>query len=96
MGCRLSSQQPAASFLSQEWAASTVQILGLPLFQWVVMPERWCLGVSTLMGDSIWVFAIRRLRSHRVSSSPLKNRLKRSDKFVLIWKGATLAEVGRL
>jgi len=42
------SQEPAASFLSRG-AASTAQILGLPLVQWVGKPEGRYPGVCTLM-----------------------------------------------
>jgi WD40 repeat protein len=45
------SQEPAASFLSRG-AASTLQILGLPLVQWVGKPEGRYPGVCTLTDHS--------------------------------------------
>jgi len=45
------SQEPGASFLSRG-AASTAQILGLPLVQWVGKPEGRYPGLCTLAGES--------------------------------------------
>ena len=51
------SQEPAASFLSKG-AASTAQMLGLPLIQWVGKPEGRYPGIRTLTGHGGEVISV--------------------------------------
>ena len=82
------SQEPAASFLSQG-AASTAQMLGLPLVQWVGKPEGRYPVFCTLAGhaDAGWVFS--------VAFSPDGKRvvIGSSDGVLSICDAATGAEV---
>ncbi|KAJ1483073.1 WD40-repeat-containing domain protein [Baffinella frigidus] len=80
------SQEPDASFLSRG-AASTAEMLGLPLVRWVGKPEGRYPGISTLTGHSEEVLA--------VAFAPDGTRVVSgsADTLVKIWNAATGAEV---
>ena len=81
------SQEPDASFLSRG-AASTAQVLGLPLVQWVTKPQGGSLNLDTL--------ASHRTDSQRsVDLSPDGTRIVTgsSNKLLTIWNARTGAKV---
>ena len=80
------SQEPAASFLSRG-AASTAQILGLPLVQWVGKPEGRYSGVCTLMNPGMGVLSVA------ISSDGTRIVSGSDDGVVRIWDVATGALV---
>ena len=79
------SQEPDASFLRR--AASTAQILGLPLVQWVGKREGRYPGVCTLTGHTACVFAVAFSPDSKLIVSGS------GDHLVKIWNAATGKEV---
>ena len=83
---QVASQEPETSFLSGG-AASTAQVLGLPLVHWNAKPASRYPGFRTMTGHSREVTCV-------AYSSDGKQIVSGSYRLVKIWDAATGAEVG--